>query len=164
MFMVVVVLVREGDRVLMVQEAKARVAGTWNLPGGRVEPGESLTDAAVREVREEAGVEVQLTGLFFVDQVLGDSGDSRMRFVFQADLRTHELKSQPDEHSMRAQWFTRADLAQLPLRSPTVIEMIDLGARGVTLLPISSLRTRAGDVNPLRAIPRASAKLSLRKP
>ena len=108
MLRVVVVLVREGDRILMVQESKARVAGTWNLPGGRVELGESFTDAAVREVREEAGVEVQLTGLFFVDQVLSDAGDSRMRFVFQADLRTHELKSQPDEHSMRTSRSTNS--------------------------------------------------------
>jgi ADP-ribose pyrophosphatase YjhB (NUDIX family) len=163
MFMVVVVLVREGDRILLVQEAKARVAGTWNLPGGRVEPGESLADAAVREVREEAGVDVQLTGLFFVDQVLGDSGDSRMRFVFQAELRTHQLKSQPDEHSMRAQWFTRTDLAQLTLRSPTVTEMIDVAARGAPLLPIPQLRTRHADTNPLRALPRAN-KLSFGKP
>jgi ADP-ribose pyrophosphatase YjhB (NUDIX family) len=155
MFMVVVVLVREGDRILLVQEAKARVAGTWNLPGGRVELDESLSDAAVREVREEAGVDVQLTGLFFVDQVLGDSGDSRMRFVFQADLRTHELKSQPDQHSMRAQWFTRAELARLPLRTPTVIEMIDVAAGSAALLPMTSLRMRHADVNPLRA----SAKL-----
>jgi ADP-ribose pyrophosphatase YjhB (NUDIX family) len=163
MFMVVVVLVREGDRILLVQEAKTRVLGTWNLPGGRVEPGEALADAAVREVREEAGVEVQLTGLFFIDQVLGDAGDSRMRFVFEAELRTRELKSQADEHSLRAQWFSRAELMQLPLRTPTVIEMIDAAARGAPRLPMTSLRTRAAELSSMR-VPRANAKLAAGKP
>lgn len=150
MLMVVVVVVQEAERFLMVQEAKTHVAGTWNLPGGRVEQGEGLADAAVREVREEAGVDVALSGLMFVDQVLATlpGAESRMRFVFQAELRSRLLKSQPDEHSLGAAWCTRADIANLPLRSPTVLEMVDLASRSAALLPMPALRARPAE-NPV---------------
>ncbi|HLL22004.1 MAG TPA: NUDIX domain-containing protein [Kofleriaceae bacterium] len=48
------VVVRRGHRFLLTQEKK--YGSTWAIPGGRVEPGEALADAAVREVFEETGV------------------------------------------------------------------------------------------------------------
>jgi ADP-ribose pyrophosphatase YjhB (NUDIX family) len=56
----VVVAVLAGDQVVLQLREDA---GLWNLPGGVVEPGESLAEAAVREVREETGLEVRLTRL-----------------------------------------------------------------------------------------------------
>ncbi len=50
---------REG-RVLLAQRAAAPLAGLFTLPGGVVETGESLADAAVREMREEVGVEARI--------------------------------------------------------------------------------------------------------
>ena len=154
MLMVVVALVQDGGRVLMVQESKPRVAGTWNLPGGRVEPGEAVVDAAVREVREEAGLDVELTGLLFVDQVLSDhdGSESRLRFVFQGEPRSQQLKADADEHSLRAAWVMRNEIANLSLRSPTVLEMVELGARSTTLLPLSCVRARRAELI-VRTIP-----------
>ncbi len=51
-------VVWRGDDVLLIKRGKPPREGQWSIPGGRVEWGESLTDAAVREVREETGVEI----------------------------------------------------------------------------------------------------------
>jgi 8-oxo-dGTP diphosphatase len=60
-------LVRDG-RVLAAQRTRpAELAGRWELPGGRVEPGESEPDAVVRECREELGTEVRTTGRLGTD-------------------------------------------------------------------------------------------------
>jgi mutator protein MutT len=60
------IVVSDG-RLLMVKRANDPGAGLWTIPGGRVEAGESLTDAVAREVNEETGLDVtvgELAGLF----------------------------------------------------------------------------------------------------
>ena len=57
MKVVILMLIREGDAVLLVHQ---RRTDFWSLPGGKVESGESLELAAVREAREETGLDVRL--------------------------------------------------------------------------------------------------------
>ena len=56
------VIVRNGS-LLLIRRANDPGAGRWSLPGGRVEAGERLHEALVRELREEIGVEAQIGGL-----------------------------------------------------------------------------------------------------
>ena len=49
-----------GEDVLLIQRGTAPRKGEWSIPGGRIEPGESETDAALRELFEETGVKAQL--------------------------------------------------------------------------------------------------------
>lgn len=56
-------LVTNGGKLLLVRRAFAPYEGWWDIPGGFCEPDEHPADAAVREVREETGLEVAVTGL-----------------------------------------------------------------------------------------------------
>ena len=54
-------VVRDGaGRLLLIRRGREPSRGLWSLPGGRVEPGETLEQAVVREVREETGLEVRV--------------------------------------------------------------------------------------------------------
>ncbi|HSI41875.1 MAG TPA: NUDIX hydrolase [Xanthobacteraceae bacterium] len=57
-----VAVFRDG-RVLLARRAAAPGRGFWSLPGGRVEPGETLAQAAARELMEEVGVEADMIGV-----------------------------------------------------------------------------------------------------
>ncbi len=62
------------ERVLLIRRAKAPREGTWSLPGGRQRHGETVREAAMREVREETGIEVEIVALLdVVDSLTRDS-------------------------------------------------------------------------------------------
>src|SRR4051812_20309180 len=55
-----VVVLDDAGRLLVILRGHAPAAGHWSIPGGRVEPGEGLERAAVREAREETGLDVEV--------------------------------------------------------------------------------------------------------
>ncbi|MBB4303924.1 ADP-ribose pyrophosphatase YjhB (NUDIX family) [Rhodobium orientis] len=69
------IAVWRGDEVLLVQRKKPPLAGVWSLPGGHVEPGETVAAAALRELGEETSVTAEVLGLVdIVDVIRRDRG------------------------------------------------------------------------------------------
>lgn len=63
------------DAVLLIRRGTPPRQGEWSLPGGRIEPGERLAAAALRELREETGIEAELIGLVdVVDGLFPEAG------------------------------------------------------------------------------------------
>lgn len=64
-----------GDTVLLIRRGTPPRLGEWSLPGGRIEPGERVRDAAARELLEETGVTARITGLIdVVDGLFPEAG------------------------------------------------------------------------------------------
>jgi ADP-ribose pyrophosphatase YjhB (NUDIX family) len=64
--------VLDGDRVLLIRRGRPPGEGLWSVPGGRLEPGETLAQAVAREVREETGLLVEVGPLACVVERMGD--------------------------------------------------------------------------------------------
>jgi phosphatase NudJ len=137
--LVVLVVVPHQGRYLVVEERD----GTFYLPAGRVEAGEDLVTAAVRETAEEAGVLVTLRGLLGFDhEWVEHAQHAKLRFVFVADPSPPDTpKACADEHSLGAAWRTREELHALPLRHPEVLAWIDRYEHAEALLPCSAYET-----------------------
>jgi 8-oxo-dGTP diphosphatase len=115
-------IIIEGDRVLLVKRAHPPIAGQWSIPGGALEIGELVREAAIREAREETGLIVEpgeLLGVF--DRVLRNA-EQRVQYHyvlidFLCKPVGGELSAASD--AAEARWFTRAELPALNLADDT---------------------------------------------
>jgi len=67
------------DKILIGLRGKDPRRLVWSLPGGHIEPGETARSAALREIREETGVEAQLLGLVDINDVIMHRPDGSLR-------------------------------------------------------------------------------------
>jgi ADP-ribose pyrophosphatase YjhB (NUDIX family) len=125
------VIFDDRDRVLLCHR---RDLDSWNLPGGLVEEGESPWDAAVREVREEVGLDTEitrLTGLYY------KPGSDEVVFNFECRIVSGAPTTSEEADAVE---FFAVD-ALPPNTAPKQIERI---ADALTRLPVPYLKIQSG--------------------
>jgi len=108
----------ENGRVLLICRGQAPLLGEWSLPGGVLECGETLRDAAMREAREETGLTVGVEEMLGVYErvIRDDEGRIRYHYVlidFLCRPVAGELKAGSD--AAEVAWFSRDELPALKL-------------------------------------------------
>jgi 8-oxo-dGTP diphosphatase len=140
------VIVHDG-RVLLVQRATEPARGRWSIPGGLIELGESLSEALVREVREETGLEVEPLELVeLLDRVHRDSGRVRYHYVI-ADYLCRvvggSLSAASDAAAVRwverAEWNSHSAL----VLDPITVRVIEAGWQRAKTLEKQAIEKQA---------------------
>jgi ADP-ribose pyrophosphatase YjhB (NUDIX family) len=107
--------IRDGQ-VLIVRRARPPAYGTWTLPGGAVETGESLRDAVKREVREETALDIEPVALAgFREAIVRDrEGRVERHFVILA-FAARWLSGEPrlNDELAEARWLRPSELTGL---------------------------------------------------
>ena len=121
------IAVIRGDRVLLAARANEPMRGVWTLPGGLVEAGEALAEAALRELSEEVGLAAEVVGVLSPTEIIvrDEAGRARHHYVV---------------HPHAALWCGGE-----PVAGPEA-----LGVRWATLAEIAGLATTPGLIGTLR--------------
>ena len=117
------VICRDEREILFVRKRNAK----WNLPGGRVEAGETPMQAAVREMAEETGM--TFDQLLYVTQY---QDDGVIHFLFEA-RRARRQKARPCNEIDDCRWFSAKDVEKRNVRAPikTLLKRCGAGERAM---------------------------------
>jgi len=129
----------QDNRVLLIRRGHAPLLGEWSLPGGVLECGETLSEATIREAREETGLSVETSELLGVYERVIRSEDGRVRYHyvlidFLCQVVSGDLKAGSDASDVR--WFVGDELESLDLPHDTR-EVIDKGFNSSSTRPTS---------------------------
>lgn len=120
------VVLNEG-RLLLVKRAKEPNKGMWSIPGGAIELGETIFEAARRETREECSVEIEVVRVLdAVENIVKDAG-GRVRYHYTIiDLLARYVGGEPEARSDAAAcgWFTPEAVAGMDI-SPLLRAMLE---------------------------------------
>lgn len=132
-----VAVFRDG-RILLAARAKPPLRGTFSLPGGLVEPGETLAEAALRELSEEVGVEAEIIGFVGPVEIIEkdrESGQARRHFVVCAHAaRWVAGEPRTGAEALETRWVGPGEVAELP----TTPGLEDILARAFALVGSSA--------------------------
>ena len=105
--------IRRGDRFLLLRRAEPFDGETeprWDIPGGRIKPGEPIRPALAREIREETGlVLTSVDTVLYAQDILRVPTRHVVRITFLASVADGEVILHTEEHS-EVRWMTLGDL------------------------------------------------------
>ncbi|MFS3135604.1 NUDIX hydrolase [Gluconacetobacter sacchari] len=139
----ILAVVVRGTRLLLIRRANPPDQGLWGFPGGRIERGETLFQAAERELREETGFATRAQGVLTAFDVLDRTPEGCLRFHYViAVIRcvdTGQTEIRADDDALATGWFTLDQIRAAPERmSPGLLELgtLALSDRGIAPWPV----------------------------
>ncbi|MGB0922206.1 MAG: NUDIX hydrolase [Alphaproteobacteria bacterium] len=124
------VVVLRRDSVLLIRRKNPPRQGHWSIPGGRQEAGETIRETAVREVREETGIEITLGPLLdVIDGIFHDEDGTLTHHMTLIDFVAEALSGDPQagDDASEARFVPLSDLGPYDLWAETD-RIIRLGA------------------------------------
>lgn len=117
-------VVVDDERLLLVRRGKPPGAGTWSLPGGRVEAGETLAEAVTRELREETGLEGVCGRLIGLSEIIPETAEDEHLVILDYEVSLFD-SAEPTAGSDApdARWVGLVDVADLGL-APGLAEFL----------------------------------------
>lgn len=147
----VVVCRNKEGKFLAVNETRSR---GWWLPAGKVDPPENFFVAAIREAKEEAGIDVELKGILRTEYDIRNQYQ-RLRVIFYAEPKDEKQKpkSIPDKESEEARWMSLKEMEE--------IDKTDLGWRGPELYEWANYLEQGGLIYPLSFLSPEGSKVEV---
>lgn len=101
-------IIEKDGKILLVQEAKKKCYEKWNIPAGHLDFNETIIQGAIREIKEETGCDVELTGVLNIsNRVLKD--DIFITIIFSTKLVNENIKYDKNE-ILDVKWFDYDDI------------------------------------------------------
>ena len=115
-------IVFKDNQVLLVRRGKPPAEDLWAIPGGRVEIGETLQEAAEREIMEETGVSIRALVPVYTFDVIDRDTRGRIQFHYViVDLTAEYIEGEPraGDDAAAARWVSSDELSMLKVSSKT---------------------------------------------
>lgn len=133
-------VLKKDNKYLLVQEAQEKCRGKWNIPAGHLDPNETIFEGAKREIFEESGFNVELTGIAsIVNRKVPD--DTFIGIIFSTEIIDGEISINPAE-ILDIKWFTYDEIMNMgdKLRSNDLITEAITAVENKDLLDIKYIR------------------------
>ena len=109
------VCVKKDNKILMVQENRKEKKGKWNMPAGKLEDNEDIITAAIREVKEETNLDVDIDGLICIEENVSPMGQLLILY-FSGQYKSGEIKFDNEEIA-NVLWMTVDEIDALGIEN-----------------------------------------------
>lgn len=116
-------LININDKFLMVQESKENISGLWNIPAGRIEENETLSECVRREIKEETNIKARPKGI--VGVYFHDNGDEVISIiVYEMEYIDGNIKPNHDD-IQKVEILSEEEIKEKELRSNHILQAIE---------------------------------------